>query len=287
MSDPASPDGRFLVFRGPSRGQGVGRTMFGLAAALALGTKHDRRVCVRWRDFDAAFEQPAGCPHASSFFVPRGEGTAVLDASVAFELWSFDDDPELASRRAETLLDSNATVIVMEGDGGGSRGGDSPGALDFPWRPTPALAALLSPPRRVVIHLRVGDGGAAAGAAAGVDTPVDRRGLFRADGDHGELALQLANLLPRDALLLTDSSIVYEAAGRTTHTVLSHAVFTFPRCTAEAGAPCVAQAAGRRGGLSTPEWGVLPHSAERHAARGAGRGARVKWDANIVHVVRR
>ncbi len=108
----------YLVFRGPSRGQGVGSTMRGVAAALALGARHNRHVCVHWRTFELAFEQAApSCPRADDYFVMRTEGTAVLDPALAFELWTSDGDADAHHTRAAALLASNRSVVVMEGDG--------------------------------------------------------------------------------------------------------------------------------------------------------------------------
>ena len=67
--DEATDDRRWLVFRGPSRGQGVGSLMHGVAAALVLGVRHTRRVCVSWRAFELAFHAPAWrCPSKEALF---------------------------------------------------------------------------------------------------------------------------------------------------------------------------------------------------------------------------
>ena len=62
VPSPPPPDGerssseRVIVFRGPGRGQGIGSMMRGVAAAIALGQQHNRRLCVSWRDFEKAFK---------------------------------------------------------------------------------------------------------------------------------------------------------------------------------------------------------------------------------------
>ena len=62
---------RALIYRGPSKGQGVGSMMRGVAAALVLGARHNRLVCVSWRAFEAAFTNDANwcvCTHTLSLW---------------------------------------------------------------------------------------------------------------------------------------------------------------------------------------------------------------------------
>jgi hypothetical protein len=188
---------RFLVFRGASRGQGIGASMHGLATALTLATKFGRRVCVSWRAFEHAFEPlHEACPDKEAYFTV-GETTGLMDASSTFELWSFGGST--AEKEVFNILASNRSVVLMHGDGGAAaRGGRGHAPLDFPARPRPELYALLPSPRRLVVHLRAGDPG-----------ELKSRGLFTAP--HEQAIMLLAEVLPADSYVLADSERVLEA----------------------------------------------------------------------------
>ena len=187
-------DVRWLVYREPARGQGMGAALHGVAAALTIAHTYGRRLCVAWKAFEVAFSGNHQCPPKSSYFsAVAGLGTAVLtDAS--FELWSFDHSGSAVEPTAipTALLAGNRSVVVMSGDGG-----SVPLAAphEFPYSPRPELEALLGPPRRTVAHLRMGDEHEA------------QRGLFR---DPSALEL-LHAALPSDLYILSDSASVYNA----------------------------------------------------------------------------
>lgn len=185
--------GRALVWRGPGRGQGVGSMMRGVAAALALGTKHSRLVCVSWSAFEQAFVNPAGCPSKEEYFTSGTSGTGMIDADAHFELWTFGGGADAAP--PEALLASNRSIVLVSGDGG--RVAEGLERLDFPFAPRAALLALLpTAPRRAVAHLRVGD-----------EHEASRRGLFR----WPNATDVLRSALPRDTYVLSDSASVYDA----------------------------------------------------------------------------
>ncbi len=236
MSSP-----RYLVFRAPSRGQGIGAMMNGLAAALLLAQRHGRQPCVRWTAFELAFDWRVLCPSAEDYFAVAAESThtALLDTDTLVELWSFGDSTPLPT--AEALLSSNRSVVVMHGDGGPTHSSMAAGhPLALPADPSTELARLLPPPppARLVAHLRVGD-------------PYESgRGLFAsaaapaAEEEPGATAQRIATVLPSDAYVLTDSQPVHD-------TLCGH----------------VARA------WSCPPWGVLPHSAERSVYSGGAQGS--------------
>ena len=184
---------RFLIFRAPSRGQGIGAMMNGLAAALLLARQHNRQPCVRWRDFEQGFLWSLpGCPSPDSYFVAQtGSTTALLDPNMVIELWSFGGS--MSEAAAASILSSNHSVVVMHGDGGSIA---AEAWLDFPAIPRPELVALLSPPSPVVVHLRVGD-----------PQELTSRGLLSGEG----AVEQLVRALPSDAFVLTDSEQVHGA----------------------------------------------------------------------------
>ena len=181
------------MYRGPSRGQGIGSMMHGVAATLALAPLFDRTACVAWRTFERAWSQHHRCPPKSEYFIaPEGTSTAVLTDAVV-ERWSFDESAR--EPLPEALLSGNRSAVVMHGDGG-ARHGSSETRLEFPFSPHPELAALLGHPRRVVVHLRLGD-----------PHEPSRRGILREDR-----ALELLQaMLPADAYVLSDSDEVYGA----------------------------------------------------------------------------
>jgi hypothetical protein len=193
-------DTRWLIYRGPGRGQGMGSTLRGVAAALMLADRYNRSVCVAWRSFALAFESQLECPPKSLYFTSHaGMGTALLDPTITFEAWSFDREASSSavSPLPDALLSGNARAVVMQGDGG------SHIVLShhrerrvFPFSPRPQLAALLELPRRMVVHLRVGD-----------PHEHTRRGLF---GNAAALD-RIRAALPRDAFILSDSNSVYDA----------------------------------------------------------------------------
>ena len=96
---------RYLVFRAPSRGQGIGTMMNGLAAVLVLAQKHNRQACVKWAAFELAFDWRLVCPPAESYFAVAAGSTALLDADAVLELWSFGESTPLPT--AEELLSGN------------------------------------------------------------------------------------------------------------------------------------------------------------------------------------
>ena len=229
---------RALVYRGPLRGQGIGRTMRGVAAAIALAAKHGRIVCVHWRDFEAAFITPAGCEAVTKddYFIARGDsGTATLDHSAYFELWSFG---EKTDEVPEQLLASNKKVVVMSGDGGSvseqlEAHHNDKGTLQFAFKPNIKLSPLLpKSPRRVVAHLRVGD-----------PHETHKRGLFQSPNATDALC----KMLPKDTYVLSDSDeVVY-------------------------GNMC-----GRRDDcwFDCPMWRSVPHSSERSLRKDVDNGVR-------------
>ena len=189
---------RWLVFRGPARGQGVGSMMLGVSTALALGQQHGRMVCVSWRSFELAFANRFDCPPKHSYFSTGTSSTAFLDDDVAFEEWSFGDTASAAiqAERRQTLLQSNRTIVLMQGDGGSRVNFHWP--IAFPFAPKPALATLIEATRepRLVIHLRVGD-----------PHERSRRGAL----SEPALLDSLRSSLPRDAYILSDASAAYDA----------------------------------------------------------------------------
>jgi len=216
-------DNRFLVFRGPSRGQGIGATMLGLARALSLAAGTGRHVCVSWRAFELAFVPLlSGCPSKADYFSVGTSSTGLIDSSASFELWSFGDSTPMPV--VAELLGSNRSVVLMSGDGGHtSTPHERP--LHFPAQPRPELIRLLSvPPRRLVVHLRVGDPG------------EKHRGLF---GHSPQASGLLVDSLPADAYVLTDSERVHEKLCKR---------------------------------FACPQWGVVPHSAERAMFSGERSG---------------
>ena len=124
------------------RGQGVGSTLLGVAAALHHANEHGRGLCVAWKAFELAFANSANCPSKDAYFVGSGSGgTAILDVDATFEEWSFgmDDEARAASdTRRDALLNSSRSVVVMHGDGGGIRSGSR---LRFPFAPQPRKAS--------------------------------------------------------------------------------------------------------------------------------------------------
>ena len=186
---------RYLVYRAPARGQGIGSMMNGLAAALVLAARHDRRPCVRWHDFGIGFRWTLPCPSPEEYYVPAGDGlqTAVIDASGVIEMWSF--GASTSGPEASALLQSSRRIVIMYGDGG-SVDVASATPLALPALPLPSLASALSPPWPVVAHLRLGDPSESA-----------RRGIFAQDGAIERLAEQL----PEGTLVLTDSAEVHGA----------------------------------------------------------------------------
>lgn len=235
----ADASSRYLVFRAPSRGQGIGTMMNGLAAALVLAARHDRQLCVRWRDFEIAFAWRLPCPSASSYFASASAEThtALLNVDAVIESWSFGGG-STPIPVAAGLLDSNRSVVVMHGDGGASPS-ESSERLELPADPQPALARLLPDvASRVVAHLRVGD-----------PHEAGRRGLFAAKPHEAATSLLLSSL-PADAYVLTDSDDTHDAL-----------------CTRRRGGSSA-------GAFACPPWGVLPHSAERSVSGGGDREER-------------
>lgn len=233
---------RYLVFRAPSRGQGIGTMMNGLAAVLVLAQKHNRQACVKWAAFELAFDWRLVCPPAESYFAVAAGSTALLDADAVLELWSFGESTPLPT--AEELLSGNRSVVVVHGDGGGGLVDSSARPLELPADPRLELSRLLPPPppARLVVHLRVGD----------LHEP-SRRGLFAAagiaaaavDGDDDEpiaMAKRIARVLPADAYVLTDSQPIRDVLCGSAK-------------------------------WACPQWGVLPHSAERSVFAGGGQGS--------------
>ena len=92
--------------------------MNGLAAALVLAARHDRRPCVRWHDFGIGFRWTLPCPSPEEYYVPAGDGlqTAVIDASGVIEMWSF--GASTSGPEASALLQSSRRIVIMYGDGG-------------------------------------------------------------------------------------------------------------------------------------------------------------------------
>ena len=192
----ALPD-RFLIFRAPARGQGMGNMLQGLATAMLLSGRYRRQLCVWWKLFEKAFEHRAAgrCPSKESIFTAAGpSGTALLQAPWV-ELWNFGETtPEehwrmlLASDERTVVLQGN---LVVEPDV--RLGGD----FDAAFGPTPALAALLRErggARRIAAHLRV----------AGVEGE-GRRGLFK----EVDAWASLRRHLPSDTYVVSDSSDSY------------------------------------------------------------------------------
>ena len=179
------------------RGQGVGSTLLGVAAALHHANEHGRGLCVAWKAFELAFANSANCPSKDAYFVGSGSGgTAILDVDATFEEWSFgmDDEARAASdTRRDALLNSSRSVVVMHGDGGGIRSGSR---LRFPFAPRDELISLLSPPRSLVVHLRQGD-----------PHEGQRRGYL---SDPSALTT-LYRELPREAYCLSDAEEVYSS----------------------------------------------------------------------------
>lgn len=191
MPDTSSdaPKRRSLVYRGPSRGQGIGSHMRGVAAALLLGEQYDRLVCVHWQQFQQAFHNPKGCPKKAAYFTAPtlgGSATTMLNATLAFELWTFDGTDAVPSK----LLTGSEPVVVMSGDGGsvvsddvrndGDGEEDEPGTaaarrVAFPFEIKDELHMQLIAPQRVVAHLRVGDA-----------HEHHKRGIFSAHLEDGE-----------------------------------------------------------------------------------------------------
>ena len=205
--------------------------MLGVSTAVALGQEHGRTVCVSWRSFELAFANPENCPPKHRYFSAGTSGTAFLDPSVTFEQWSFDEDDSASnalSERRRTLLISNRSIVVMQGDGGGSKV-NFHGPIAFPFATRAALATLTEATRerRLVVHLRVGD--------------PHERGRRGALGDPTTLE-SLRSTLPRDAYILSDASVVYDAL-----------------CDR----------------FTCPEWRALSHSAER-AIRPADAAANLR-----------
>lgn len=52
----AQTSGKFLVFVGPRRGQGIGNMLFGLHEAIRLSEWSNRILCVQWDSFHTAFD---------------------------------------------------------------------------------------------------------------------------------------------------------------------------------------------------------------------------------------
>lgn len=184
------------------RGQGIGSTAFGLAAAFRYAVRYDRTLCVSWKAFELAFANPVACPAKEEYFVPStSTGTALLDVDATIEEWSFPDEhgprastAAASAQRNEALLNSSRRIVIFHGDGDGGRG--LPQA--FPFTPRNELLALVggSAHRRLVVHLRIGD-----------PHEGQRRG-FLSDPS----ALQtLATSLPEDAYCLSDADDVYAA----------------------------------------------------------------------------
>ena len=224
-------DERWLIFRAPQRGQGIGSMMRGVAAALSLGERHDRRVCIHWPAFQQAFTNDDGCPPKSDYFTTSStSGTAILNGELVFDLWSFGDG--VGSRAPIALLSGERRIVVMQGDGGN----EAPsGPLNFPFRIQPALARLLpTETARAVAHLRVGD-----------PHEPGRRGLFASEPLKITMSLLAANL-PADILVLTDSEAVVRAL-------------------CDRGVR--AQVDGGRGSFMCATWGVQPHRRGDRAAR--------------------
>jgi hypothetical protein len=214
---------RWLIFRGPMRGQGIGQTAFGLSAALHHALLHHRKLCVAWKAFEIAFKNPDNCPSKGEYFVLSTSGTALLDADAAFEEWSFDEHglpaPTVAAniQRRDALLNSSRRIVIMHGDGGLKAPGGHPSPHVFPFMPRNELLALIggSARSRLVVHLRLGD-----------PHEGHRRGYLSEPS-----ALEtLRTMLPSDAYCLSDAEEVYSA-------LCSH--------------------------LACPSWRNLPHSSER------------------------
>lgn len=57
---------RVLVYRAPTRGQGIGNCLFGLVTALTLARDYDRELCVDWPQLTSFLGGASSCPRTTA-----------------------------------------------------------------------------------------------------------------------------------------------------------------------------------------------------------------------------
>uniref|UniRef100_A0A0G4HVX5 Uncharacterized protein n=1 Tax=Chromera velia CCMP2878 TaxID=1169474 RepID=A0A0G4HVX5_9ALVE len=175
---------RFIVFFGPSRGQGIGNMMFGLLRAHILARRFGRRVCVEWEDFEVAWDYD-------------DEGCADLKPKISLHVWNF--GRRNSDEEVEMLLKSPLKSVYMTGN----ELQDNVRLTGLTWffdfySPKPALEALFPevwPP--FVAHIRRGDGGR------------DIRGVFEYPYD----PFPALRRCLKGYVVLSDTTTVYKGLG--------------------------------------------------------------------------
>ena len=194
LSPPMSE--RYLIFRAPARGQGVGNMLQGLASALLLSERYNRQFCVWWKLFEAGFEHLAAehCPSKESLYTAGSASTPMLSVDAWLELWNFGPSSTLAD--AQEVLKSGARVVVLQGNMLVEPRTRLGRAFDTSFKPTAALREMLAglQTHQIAAHLRVAGSDASAS---------EQRGIFAKDGTN--VWDDLRRFLPGSAFVVSDS----------------------------------------------------------------------------------